>query len=231
MRKIKVAIVGVGNCASSLVQGVQFYKDIDNDASFVPGLAHNDIMDYKLSDIEFVAAFDVDKNKVNKDLSNAIFQKPNCAIRFSNVPKSKVIVKKGPIIDGLGENLKTVVPIDDGQVPVDVSEHLKKTKTEIVVNYLPTGSTKATEYYANEAIKARCGFVNAIPDPIATNELWRKRFKEADLPVAGDDIKSQIGSTILHRALIELLINRGVRVDRTYQINSGGNTDFLNLTF
>ncbi|RJX15198.1 inositol-3-phosphate synthase [Candidatus Bathyarchaeota archaeon] len=231
MGSIKVAIVGVGNCASSLIQGVSFYKDVSDDAE-VPGLMHTVFGDYKIRDIEFVAAFDVDPRKIGKDLSEAIFSPPNCTVKFSDVPRLGVKVQPAPILDGVAPHmfaafgLENVEPIK----PVDVADVLKESGAEMLINYLPVGSSKATEFYAEEALKAGCGFINAIPEFIASDPTWVKRYETANLPLAGDDIKSQIGATILHRMLVNLLESRGVKVDETYQLNIGGNTDFLNMT-
>lgn len=229
MSKIKVAIAGVGNCASSLVQGVEFYKDVDEKSGFVPGIAHNIMGHYKISDIQFVAAFDVDRNKVGKDLSEAIFIKPNCTLTFSQVPHLGVEVERGPLLDGLGDNLKKVIPVDHHQKEVNVADVLKEKDADILINYLPTGSKKASEFYAEQALIAGCGFINGIPESIASDAKWGRRFKDAGLPLAGDDIKSQVGATIVHRALIDLFIKRGVKIEESYQVNVGGNIDFYNL--
>lgn len=229
MSKIKVAIAGVGNCASSLVQGIEYYKDVDERSGFVPGILHNTFGGYRIKDIEIVAAFDVDRNKVGKDLSEAIFTKPNCTLKFCEVPHLGVKVERGPLLDGLGNNLKKVIPVDPHQKEVDIADILKERDADILINYLPTGSKKASEFYAEQALIAGCGFINAIPEYIAANPKWGKKFKNAKLPLAGDDIKSQLGSTILHRALIDLFIKRGVMIEESYQLNIGGNTDFYNL--
>jgi myo-inositol-1-phosphate synthase len=228
MGEIRVAIVGVGNCASALVQGVEYYKDAREDR-FIPGLMHVNLGGYHIRDIKFVAAFDVDVNKVGKDLSEAIFAPPNCVARFGNVPDLGVKVMKGPVLDGLGKYLRTVVPIDLTQEPVSVSNVLKGAGAEIVLNYLPVGSYEASRYYAEQAITAGCGFINCIPEFIASNKLWARKFEEAGLPCAGDDIKSQLGATILHRTLTKLFADRGVKLEESYQLNIGGNTDFLNM--
>lgn len=229
MDKIKIAIIGVGNCASSLIQGLTYYKDVDENSGFVPGILHNVIGGYKIRDIECVAAFDVNATKVGKDLSEAIFAFPNCAEKFCDVPRLGVTVMKGPIMDGLGNNLKELITTDPGQNDVDVAAILRETKAEILINYLPTGSQKATEYYANQALNAGCAFINAIPEFIASNKNWEEKFRKANLPIAGDDVKSQLGATILHRAIVDLMVKRGVLIENNYQINLGGNTDFLNL--
>ncbi len=225
---IKVAIVGVGNCASSLVQGVEYYKDARED-QFVSGLMHVNFGGYHIRDIEFVAAFDVDANKVGQDLSEAIFTPPNCTIKFSDVPKLGVEVVKGTVHDGLGKYLRPVIPVDPTQKPVDVAKVLQDAGAEILISYLPVGSYEASRYYAQQAIDASCGYINCIPEFIVSGRDWGKRFADAGLPCAGDDIKSQVGATILHRTLAKLLIDRGVKLEESYQLNIGGNTDFLNM--
>ncbi len=226
--KIKVAIVGVGNCASSLVQGVEYYKDARED-QFIPGLMHVNFGGYHLRDIEFVAAFDVDANKVGRDLADAIFAPPNCTIKFSDVPKLGVEVMKAPPLDGLGKYLKPMVPVDLTQKPVNVAQALEDVGANILISYLPVGSYEASRYYTQQAIEAGCGFINCIPEFIVSSKEWGKRFERAGLPCAGDDIKSQVGATILHRTLARLLIDRGVKLEESYQLNIGGNTDFLNM--
>ncbi len=226
--KVKVAIAGVGNCASSLVQGVEYYKKARED-QFVPGLMHVNFGGYNIRDIEFVAAFDVDANKVGRDLAEAVFTPPNCTIKFSDVPKLGVEVVKAPALDGLGRYLKPVIPVDPTQKPVNVAQVLKGTGAEILISYLPVGSYEASRYYAQQAIEAGCGFINCIPEFIVSGREWGKRFEDAGLPCAGDDIKSQVGATILHRTLAKLLIDRGVKLEESYQLNIGGNTDFLNM--
>ncbi len=227
MGKIKVAIIGVGNCASSLVQGVYYYRDYPPDR-FIPGLMHPVIGDYRVSDIEFVAAFDVTQDKVGKDLSEAIFAYPNNTTRFCDVPKLGVEVKMGKVLDGVGKYLRDHLRISD-QETVDVAEVLKETGAEVVINYLPVGSERATIWYTEQILKAGCGMVNAIPVFIASNPEWSQKFTDAGLPIIGDDIKSQVGATILHRTLVNLFLDRGMIIDRTYQLNTGGNTDFLNM--
>jgi myo-inositol-1-phosphate synthase len=227
MSKIKVAIVGVGNCASSLIQGIHYYKDT-KDNEFIPGVMHVKFGGYHIKDIEVVAAFDVNANKVGKDVAEAIYAEPNNTTVFSKVPKTGVKVKLGPKLDGVNKYTARVVPETKGK-PVDVVEVLKKSGAEAVINYLPVGSEKATEFYAQAAIDAGCGFVNCIPVFIASNEKWAKKFKDAGLPVIGDDIKAQVGATITHRTLVNLFLDRGMKVERTYQLNTGGNTDFLNM--
>jgi myo-inositol-1-phosphate synthase len=228
MAKVNVAIVGVGNCASSLVQGVEYYKNARED-QFVPGLMHVNFGGYHIRDIKFVAAFDVDANKVSRDLAEAIFAPPNCTVKFSDVPKLGVEVMKGPVLDGLGKYLKGVMPVDSAQKAVDIAQVLKDSRADMLISYLPVGSYEASRYYAQQAIEAGCGFINCIPEFIVSSEEWGKRFKDAGLPCAGDDIKSQVGATILHRTLAKLLLDRGVRLEESYQLNIGGNTDFLNM--
>jgi myo-inositol-1-phosphate synthase len=225
---IKVAIVGVGNCASSLVQGIHYYKDAKED-SFVPGVMHVNFGGYHIRDIEVVAAFDVNENKVGKDVSEAIYAEPNNTAIFAQVPKMGVIVQRGPRLDGVNKYTAELVPVDDKRKAVDVVKVLKETGAEAVINYLPVGSQEATEFYAQAAIDAGCGFVNCIPVFIASNPIWAAKFKKAGLPVIGDDIKAQVGATITHRTLVNLFLDRGMRIERTYQLNTGGNTDFLNM--
>ena len=227
MGKLRVAIIGVGNCASSLVQGVEYYKKARED-EFVPGLMHVNLGGYHIRDIEFSAAIDTDKNKVGKDLADAIYTKPNNTYRFADVPKTGIIVQRGMTHDGLGHYLSQIIEKAPGDT-VDIVKLLRDTKTDIVVNYLPVGSEEATKWYVEQILEAGCGFVNCIPVFIAREPYWQKRFKEKGLPVIGDDIKSQVGATILHRVLTTLFVDRGVRIDRTYQLNFGGNTDFLNM--
>ncbi|MBC7218544.1 MAG: inositol-3-phosphate synthase [Hadesarchaea archaeon] len=228
MAEIRLAIVGVGNCASSLIQGLEYYKEARED-QFVPGLMHVNFGGYHIRDIKPVAAFDVDANKVGRDLSEAIFAPPNCTKKFCEVPKLGVEVMRGPVLDGLGKYLKPVIPVDPTQQPVDVAEELRRTKADILVSYLPVGSYEASRYYAQQAIEAGCGYINCIPEFIVSGKEWGERFRKAGLPCAGDDIKSQVGATILHRTLAKLLIDRGVKLEESYQLNIGGNTDFLNM--
>ncbi len=226
-KKIRVGIVGAGNCASSLVQGVEFYRNA-RDGDFVPGLMHVKLGGYHISDIEFSAAFDVNADKVGRDLGEAIFAAPNNTYRFAEVPPTGVIVRRGPTHDGLGKYLKEVIREAPG-APVNVARVLRDTGTEILVSYLPVGSERATEYYAEQALAAGCAMVNCIPVFIASRESWARRFEEKRLPIIGDDVKSQLGATITHRVLTSLFRERGVRLDRTYQLNFGGNTDFMNM--
>jgi len=225
--KIRVAIVGVGNCASSLVQGRYYYENAKDD-EFVPGLMHVNLGGYHIRDIEFVAAFDIDKNKVGKDLSEAIYTKPNNTYVFQQVPHIGVKVDRGMTHDGLGKYLSQIIEKAPGPT-ADVVGILKERKVDVVVSYLPVGSEEATKWYVEQALAAGVGFVNAIPVFIGREPYWQRRFAEKGLPVIGDDIKSQVGATITHRVLTRLFMDRGVRLDRTYQLNFGGNTDFLNM--
>jgi myo-inositol-1-phosphate synthase len=225
--KVRVALIGVGNCASSLVQGVEYYKDADPD-QFVPGLMHVDLGGYHIRDVEFSAAFDVTTDKVGKDLSEAIWGQPNNTIKFSDVPKSGVTVSRGMTHDGLGKYLSEIVTKAPGETD-DVVGILKETGTDVVVNYLPVGSEEATKWYTEQVLAAGCAMVNCMPVFIAKESYWDKRFKQAGVPIIGDDIKSQVGATITHRVLMNIFRDRGVRVDRTFQLNFGGNSDFLNM--
>lgn len=227
-RKIKLAVVGLGNCASSLIQGIEYYKDAADD-EHIPGLMHASFGGYHVKDIDIVAVFDVNANKVGKDISEAVWAAPNNTTKFSDVPYYGVTVKRGPRLDGVNKYTAELVPVDDTEKPVDVVAELKKAGAEIVVNYLPVGSQEATEFYAQAAIDAGCGFVNCIPVFIASTPAWAKKFEDAGLPVIGDDIKAQVGATITHRTLTNLFLDRGMKIERTYQLNTGGNTDFLNM--
>ena len=226
-RKIRVAIIGVGNCASSLVQGVHYYRNA-KPGDKIPGIMHVDLGGYHLNDLEFVAAFDVDKNKVGKDLADAIYAKPNNTYRFADVPKTGVKVERGMTLDGIGKYLSQVVTKAAGET-ADIVGILKERKVDVVVSYLPVGSEDATRWYVEQVLQAGCAFVNCIPVFIGREPRWQKRFAAAKLPIVGDDIKSQVGATITHRVLTRLFMDRGVRLDRTYQLNFGGNTDFLNM--
>ena len=225
--KVRVAIVGVGNCASSLVQGRYYYADA-KDGDFVPGLMHVNLGGYHVRDIEFVAAFDIDRNKVGKDLSEAIFVEPNNTYTFGDVPHLNVPVERGMTHDGLGKYLSQIIEKAPGPT-ADIVGILRDREVDVMVSYLPVGSEQATKWYAEQALKAGVAFVNAIPVFIGREPYWQRRFAEAGLPVIGDDIKSQVGATITHRVLTRLFMDRGVRIDRTYQLNFGGNTDFLNM--
>src|SRR6184192_905100 len=225
--KVRVAIVGVGNCASSRVQGVHYYRDASPKES-VPGLMHVNLGGYHIRDIELVAAFDIDKNKVGLDLADAIFTKPNNTVKFSDVPRTGVKVQRGMTHDGIGKYLSDIVKKAPGETS-DVVGILKKSKADVLVSYLPVGSEEATKWYVEHALTAGIGFVNCIPVFIAREPYWQKRFEEKGLPIIGDDIKSQVGATIIHRVLTSLFRERGVKLDRTMQLNVGGNSDFLNM--
>ena len=234
MGKINVAIIGVGNCSSSLVQGIQKYSEIQDNEIKVPGLMNNILGGYSIGDVNVVAAFDVDKDKVGKDLSEAIFTKNNNALKFHDVAKTGVTVERGMTHDGVGEYLADVIEIDKdknsvGSETSDIIQILRDKKVDVVINYLPVGSEQATKWYVEQVLAAGCAFVNCIPVFIAREDYWQKRFKDKGLPIVGDDIKSQVGATIVHRVLARLFEDRGVRLDRTYQLNFGGNTDFLNM--
>jgi myo-inositol-1-phosphate synthase len=225
--KVRVAIIGVGNCASSLVQGVHYYRNAA-DTDRVPGLMHVNLGGYHINDIEFSAAFDINITKVGKDLSEAIFAEPNNTYKFTDVPFMNIPVHRGMTHDGLGKYLSQVITKAPGKT-ADIVKILKETKTDVVISYLPVGSEMATKWYVEQILEAGCGFVNAIPVFIASTEYWGERFRERGLPIIGDDIKSQVGATILHRVLTSLFVDRGVRLDHTYQLNFGGNTDFMNM--
>lgn len=225
--KIRVAVVGAGCCASSLVQGVEYYRKAQED-EFVPGLMHVKLGPYHVGDVEFACAFDVDADKVGKDLSEAIFAPINNTIKFSDVPRLNAPVYRGPTLDGLGKYYRETIQ-ESPEKPVDVAAKLREHRVDVLVNYLPVGSEAATCFYMEEALKAGVGVVNCMPVFIASNANWRKRFKEAGLPIVGDDIKAQVGATITHRVLAKMFSDRGVILDRTYQINFGGNMDFKNM--
>ncbi len=232
MPEIRVAIIGVGNSASALIQGTQYYKDAKENET-VPGLMHVNYGGYHIRDLRFVAAFEVNKEKIGKDLSEAIWIKPNCCVKFADVPNLGVKVSPAPILDGVAPHMREVFNVyDDSATKESVVQILKDAKAEILVNYLPVGSHDAVRFYAQCAIDAGCAFVNCMPEFIASDASgeWPKKFQEASLPVLGDDIKSQVGATILHRNLVRLCLDRGVIVDETYQLNLGGDTDFQNMT-
>jgi len=225
--KVRVAIVGVGNCASALIQGVEYYRGTPDDAD-VPGLMHVMLGGYRVSDLQFVAAFDVDAAKVGQDLSKAILAGENNTVRFADVPELGVTVLRGPTHDGLGDYYRATIA-ESAEEPVDVAAVLRATGADVMVSYLPVGSQAATEFYMEQALAAGVGVVNCIPVFIAGDKGWSGRFEEAGLPIIGDDIKSQVGATIVHRVLTRLFEDRGVVVDRTYQLNVGGNMDFKNM--
>ncbi len=231
MPEIRVALVGVGNSASALIQGTQYYKNAKEDST-VPGLMHVNYGGYHISDIKFVAAFEVNKDKIGKDLSEAIWIKPNCCEKFAEVPRLGVTVSPAPILDGVAPHMRETFNVydDSNYDKATVVRVLKETKTEVLVNYLPVGSQQATRFYAQAAMDAGCAFVNCMPEFIASTPEWAQKFEDAGVPVLGDDIKSQVGATILHRNLVRLCLDRGVIVDETYQLNLGGDTDFQNMT-
>lgn len=232
MKRIKLAIAGLGNCASSLIQGIEYYKNSDDENCI--GLMHRSIGGYRPGDIEVVAAFDIDERKVGKDVSDAIFAPPNCTkVFYPEVPYMGVEVKKGPVLDGVAPHMssydedKTFVVSD--LEPCDVAGELEDSGAEVLINYMPVGSEEATRFYAKAALDTRVGYVNCMPVFIASDPVWAKKFKDANVPIVGDDVKSQIGATIVHRTLAKLFSDRGCKLDRTYQLNTGGNTDFLNM--
>jgi myo-inositol-1-phosphate synthase len=224
---VRVAIIGVGNCASALVQGVEYYKNAPDDG-FIPGLMHPRLGGYHVSDIEFSAAFDIDERKVGRDLGEAIYQPPNNTVKFADVKPLGVPVLRGMTHDGLGHYLSQMIKKAPGST-ADIAGTLRDTNTKIVVNFLPVGSEMATKWYVEQILDAGCAFVNCIPVFIAREAYWRRRFEERGLPLVGDDVKSQVGATIIHRVLTNLFMDRGVRLDRTSQLNFGGNTDFYNM--
>jgi myo-inositol-1-phosphate synthase len=227
MSKVRVGVVGVGNCASSLIQGVEYYAKARPEEA-APGLMHVEVGPYHVSDIEFSCAFDVDANKVGLDLANAIWVEPNNTIKFSDVPATGVKVMRGHTLDGLGTFYRGIISESDVP-PVDVAKMLRETRTDVLINYLPVGSEDAARFYAEQALQADVAFINCMPVFIATNEEWAQRFGERRLPIIGDDIKSQVGATISHRMLSKLFEDRGVVIDHTYQLNFGGNMDFMNM--
>ena len=229
MGKINVAIIGLGNCASSLIQGIHKYSELDESSEFnVPGVMNNILGGYTVGDVNIVAAFDVDKEKVGKDISEAIFSKNNNALKFHDVPSMGVSVDRGMTHDGIGEYLENIIQKADGETS-DIVKILRERKVDVVINYLPVGSEQATKWYVEQILAAGCAFVNCIPVFIAKEPYWQKRFIDKGLPIVGDDIKSQVGATIVHRVLARLFEDRGVRLDKTYQLNFGGNTDFYNM--
>jgi len=226
-RKVRVGVVGVGNCASSFVQGLSYYSDARANEP-VPGLMNVDLGGYHVSDIEISSAFDVHAGKVGRDVAEAVYAQPNNTFRFADVKPMGIAVERGPTLDGIGQYLRDDIEESD-RPPVDVTERLVETRTDVVVSYLPVGSQQATEWYASRALDAGCAFVNCIPVFIASNPSWRRKFEKRGLPLIGDDIKSQVGATIVHRTLVNLMRERGVRLDNTYQLNFGGNSDFKNM--
>ena len=228
-KEIRVAIVGVGCCTSHLVQGIYKYHDVEDNKTWIPGLMHPVLGDYKIRDIKYVAAFDIDRNKVGKDLSEAIFAKPNNMTKFAEVPKQDVEVKMGPILDGAPKHLREFFDVADDCEPCDVVKELKDSKADVFVNFIPTGSEKAAKFYTDCAIEAGCAFINCMPEFISSNQEYVEKAKKAGVPLIGDDIKSQIGATILHRVLAQLCVDRGIKINKTSQLNFAGNTDFVNL--
>ncbi len=227
MSKVRLAIVGVGNCASALVQGIEYYKDASPEDR-VPGLMHVDLGGYHVSDIEVVAAFDVDAKKVGRDVAEAIYSEPNNTVRFADVPPTGVTVQRGATLDGLGEYYREMITESD-QEAVDIAKALREARADVLVCYLPVGSEQAAKFYAQAAIDAKVAFVNCLPVFIASNQEWARKFVDAGVPIVGDDIKSQVGATIVHRVLTKLFEDRGVKLNRTYQLNFGGNMDFMNM--
>ena len=227
MSKVRLAIVGTGNCASSLVQGLEYYKDADPTEA-VPGLMHVDLGGYHIRDVEVVAAFDVDAKKVGTDVAEAILSEPNNTIRFAEVPPTGVTVQRGPTFDGLGRYYRETIA-ESELPPVDVAKALRNVQADVVVSYLPVGSEQAAKHYAQAALDAHVAFVNCLPVFIASDKSWAQKFVTAGVPIVGDDIKSQVGATIIHRVLTKLFEDRGVKLNRTYQLNFGGNMDFMNM--
>lgn len=233
-KKINIAIIGIGNCASSLIQGLFYYRHIQDEKELIPGLMHNILGGYKISDIKIVAAFDVDKRKVGKDISEAMFAPPNCTkIFYKEIPRLGVKVKMGPVLDGVASHMKDYPEektfVVAKEKPVNIAQELKKAGAEILISYLPVGSQRATEFYVKAALDAKCAFINCMPVFIVSEKKWAEKFEKNNLPCIGDDIKSQVGATIVHRTLSHLFSQRGVIIDKSYQLNFGGNTDFLNM--
>ncbi len=227
--EIRVAVAGIGCCTSHLVQGIYKYNDVEDNKKWIPGLMHPVLGDYKIRDIKYVAAFDIDRKKVGKDLSEAIFTEPNNMTKFADVPKQNVEVKMGPILDGAPKHLREFFDVADDLKPCDVVKELKDSRADMLVNFIPTGSAEAAKFYANCAIEAGCAFINCMPEFITSNPEFVEKAKKAKVPIIGDDIKSQIGATILHRVLAQLCVDRGVKINKTSQLNFAGNTDFVNL--
>ncbi|MFH0897029.1 MAG: inositol-3-phosphate synthase [Candidatus Bathyarchaeota archaeon] len=228
MPEIKVAVVGIGNCASALVQGIHYYRDAKRDEP-IPGLLHTEFGEYHIRDIKFVASFDIDARKTGKDLGEAIYKEPNNTRVFAQVPKLGVEVMRGNVLDGLGRYVKPVVKVDQEDKNVDVADILRKKQVDIVVSYLPVGSDRAARWYAQQAIEGGCAFISCTPAFIASTSSWQRKFEKAKLPVAGDDVMGQIGATVLHKTIAKLLVDRGVMIEESYQLNVGGDTDFLNM--
>lgn len=229
MGEIRLAIVGVGNCTSNLIQGLHYYRKVDQNAPTIPGLMHKEICGYGLQSIKPVVAFDVHAQRVGKDISEAIWAEPNNTVKIADVPFMNVPVLKGPVLDGIGEFMGKVIPMDMNQKPVNVARTLQDNGVQVLLNFLPVGSADATRFYAEECLKAGCAMVNAIPEFIASDPAWARKFEEKKLPIVGDDSKAQFGSTIVHRVLTRLCQERGTVIDNTYQLNVGGNTDFYNM--
>lgn len=232
MKDIKICIVGIGNCCSSLLMGLEYYKNIEDNSKHIPGLMHPVLGGYRISDIQIVAGFDIDSRKIGKDLGEAIFYPPNNTKTFSDLPFLDVIVNKGPVMDGVSDHMKEYFQVDDSQKELskdEIIEILKETNAEIILNYTPVGSYEVTRFWADTALESQCSFINNIPEFIASDPVWARKFETANLPIIGDDIKSQIGATELHRTLIQMIIDRGGKIDNTWQLNFGGNTDFLNM--
>ncbi len=228
MGEIRVAVVGVGNCASALIQGTHYYRNASEE-ELIPGLLHTNFGGYKVGDVKFVAAFDIDARKVGKDLGEAIYSEPNNTRGFCKVPRIGVKVMRGEVLDGIGKFVKPVLKVDPNDDPVNVADVLRETEADMVLNYLPVGSDAASKWYAKQALKAGCAFVNCMPSFIASTPQWQKEFEKARLPTAGDDVMGQIGATVLHKTIAKLLVDRGVLVEKSYQLNVGGDTDFLNM--
>lgn len=227
--QIRVAVAGIGCCTSHLAQGVYKYYDVEDNRVWIPGLMHPVLGGYKIRDIKYVAAFDIDRNKVGKDLADAIFAKPNNMTKFADVPPQGVKVKMGPILDGAPQHLRDFFDVADDLTPCDVVKELKESQAQILVNFIPTGSERAAKFYADSAIEAGCAFINCMPEFITSNPEYVNKAKKANIPMIGDDVKSQIGATILHRVLTQLCVDRGVKINKTSQLNFAGNTDFVNL--
>jgi len=227
MPEVRVAVAGVGNCASALIQGVHFYSDVGSE-ELIPGLMHVNFGGYYPRDVKFVGAFDVDQSKVGRDLGEAMFKSPNNTRKFAEVPSLGVRVMRGPVFDGIGKYVASIIKTGSDDA-VNVADELRNVDANVLISYLPVGSEKAVRWYADQAIEAGCAFINCMPVFIASDEIWQRKFADAGLPVAGDDVMSQIGATVLHKSLVKMLVDRGVKIDRSYQLNIGGDTDFLNM--